>query len=185
MKPFPLAFHTASLMCLLVIASGCTRTHHSSIRIDLPDKQGDAYVKAANTYEGADLQKVLRKLESDYNQQAMTDYATVEKTMNDLAIENELHAIPAAQYPSMRLKRISTASKSNEKILYFQELHPPDPRWPIQVLVWFDPDNPLSISIDMGEGYHRQPSERLKQLHSAIQSQMVRHFGDRVKSSLD
>lgn len=182
--------HITLLLIVTVMAlmTGCTRMHNSSIRINVPspyDSSNTTATQAINKYEGAQLQQVLHQLEQDANRQALADFEFVLKAMDEWAGHNGFCRIAPEQYPLMRLHRISSAGQHHEKVAYYDEHRPADRQWPIQLMIWLDPDeDKLGINVDMVEGYHMKPSKELKRIHASLQSLMARRFGDRVKAGL-
>lgn len=182
-----LALAGTGLLLLLAVAAGCafmhTQTHGMSIVVHMPDRYGEAVKKVLASGDGAQLLPEREKA----RQANEADYAEVVRLVNEWARHEGFCLIPIEQYPRLRLHLVPSQEMIRDKRFVFYEDHfPADPKWPIQMNIFVVESGGelLDVQIAAGEGFHRQPSERLKQAYNGLRKTLAGRFGERVKGSI-
>ncbi len=135
-----------------------TSTHDAQIRVALPKPAGPMEARLA-------------------------EYDRIIEVVNAWAGEAGFERVPPEQAGSMHLSQGTSAANGNERVTWFRETQAGDPSWPIEVMVTFDPDAAPVVEITIAEGYHKQPSPRLHDLHRTLLEHLKEHCGDRIVSS--
>jgi hypothetical protein len=152
-----------SVSLAVLLAGGCatgnTSTHHSLIRVSAP-----------TATSGLPSQAV--------------DFNALHGVVDAWAATSGMAPVPPAQAGQMHISWSTSNPNGNEQVLRYRDARPVDPKWPIELIVAYDPDRPYAAELSMGEGFGKTPSPRFRELYDSLTADVRARFGDRVDARI-